>query len=161
MPITSVRAPDGAVIKVEHPESATSAEIIAYAQKNPPVTSSARQPEPSLMAAIESGNVPAIAERFPILTGVGKGLDEMGRNLKARVAEARFSRLVGGNQPIDVTPTTPAETALWEQFKARHPYTAEGGRMTARMAPAAVAPASIACRKAARVFSGRAALAPR
>lgn len=40
MPITTVRSPDGALIKVQHPEGASEAEIIAYARAEaPPVAS--------------------------------------------------------------------------------------------------------------------------
>ncbi len=34
MPVTQVRAPDGSIVKVSHPEGASEQEIIAYAQKN-------------------------------------------------------------------------------------------------------------------------------
>ena len=55
MPVTNVRAPDGTLVPVRHPEGATDEEIIAYAKKNYTVQAQPAQAEPPKPASVSAG----------------------------------------------------------------------------------------------------------
>jgi len=87
MPVTQVRAPDGSIVKVSHPEGASEAEIIAYAQKNyaaqtaAPVAPPVAEPEP------EGGGLLPMAGNA--LAGAVRGAGSIGATLLAPVDVAK------------------------------------------------------------------------
>lgn len=91
MPVTQVRAPDGSIVKVSHPEGASEQEIIAYAQKNyaPPKVEA---PAPVVNQPESGGILPAIGNAA---AGAVRGAGSIGATLLAPVDIA--SDLLAGN----------------------------------------------------------------
>lgn len=147
---TQVRTPSGEVVTVRHPEGATDAEIIAFAQRVPAPETPTPAPQdapwymdalagmaPQMAQNIQSGDVRALAQQFPEVTGFGKGIESMRQNLAENVGGMPTLPGAGVVQPFlsDV-----AESVRPEQDTQIDPSVSDslrysGGNIAARMTP--------------------------